>query len=209
MTEKADAGVVGNIGGNLYDKYHSRNPLARRLMAGFLAAFDTLTAREEVRSVYEIGCGEGELSRRLLRRGLRVRGSDLDSDIVDQANRAAAAQGFGQPFTVRSVYDLDVAEAKADMVICCEVLEHLADPERAIQRLSRFADRYIVLSVPREPIWRILNLARAKYVSALGNTPGHLQHWSSAGFVRLVSRYCEVIAVRRPLPWTVVLCRPN
>ena len=52
-------------------------------------------------------------------------------------------------------------------------------------------------------------MARAKYVTSLGNTPGHVQHWSSADFLRLVGRYCEIVAVRRPLPWTMVLCRPH
>ena len=63
--------------------------------------------------------------------------------------------------------------------------------------------------MPREPIWRLLNLARGKYVAELGNTPGHVQHWSSAAFLRLVRRYFEVLAVRTPLPWTMALCRPS
>ena len=35
----SSAALAGLIAGNLYDKYHTRNPLARRLMAGFLGAF--------------------------------------------------------------------------------------------------------------------------------------------------------------------------
>ncbi len=42
-----------------------------------------------------------------------------------------------------------------------------------------------------------------------GNTPGHLQHWSRAGFLRLVADYFEVVEVRTPLPWTMALCRPR
>jgi hypothetical protein len=30
--------------------------------------------------------------------------------------------------------------------------------------------------VPREPIWRIGNMARGRYLGDLGNTPGHIQH---------------------------------
>ena len=75
---------VENVGGNFYDKYHSRNPVARRLMAGFLAAFDELVGRTAANTAYEVGCGEGELSLRLLRRGLAVRGSDVAASIVAQ-----------------------------------------------------------------------------------------------------------------------------
>jgi hypothetical protein len=65
----------------------------------------------------------------------------------------------------------------------------------------------VVVSVPREPIWCGLNMVRGKYFSKLGNTPGHIQHWSSSDFVNLVSKYFDVVEVKKPLPWTMLLCR--
>jgi hypothetical protein len=50
-------------------------------------------------------------------------------------------------------------------------------------------------------------MARGKYLGALGNTPGHLNHWSSEGFLRLLRRRFDVIEMRAPLPWTMALCR--
>jgi hypothetical protein len=50
-------------------------------------------------------------------------------------------------------------------------------------------------------------MARGSYVSDLGNTPGHVNHWSRRGFVDLMSSLGEVVAVRSPLPWTIVLVR--
>jgi hypothetical protein len=61
--------------------------------------------------------------------------------------------------------------------------------------------------VPREPLWRLLNMARGRYWRDLGNTPGHLQHWSSEGLRALLMRHVEVRLVRTPLPWTMALCR--
>jgi hypothetical protein len=61
--------------------------------------------------------------------------------------------------------------------------------------------------VPREPLWRALNLARLSYVRELGNTPGHLNHWSKRDFVRFLTRRFEVIETRSPTPWSMVLCR--
>ena len=52
-----------------------------------------------------------------------------------------------------------------------------------------------------------LNLARGKYIKDLGNTPGHLQHWSKKSFITLVEKYFTVIEVKSPLPWTMLLCR--
>jgi hypothetical protein len=63
------------------------------------------------------------------------------------------------------------------------------------------------VSVPREPLWRVLNLARGAYWTQLGNTPGHLNHWSRSAFVRLLLRHGEVVEARSPFPWTMLLVR--
>lgn len=62
-------------------------------------------------------------------------------------------------------------------------------------------------SVPREPMWRVLEMARGKYPGALGNTPGHVNHWGRASFLELIARRFDVLQTRSPLPWTMVLCR--
>ncbi len=201
--------AYGNVAGNNYDKYGSRNPIARALMNGFLGAFDDLVGKAAPRSAFEIGCGEGHLSLRLLRRGIETRGFDVEEDLVAGANRAAGAEGFGSPFGLDSVYDLGDRAIEADLILCCEVLEHLPDPERALQRIAAQGAAHVLLSVPREPIWRALNLARGKYAGQLGNTPGHIQHWSRKGFIDFVSRHLEPVEVRSPLPWTMLLCRPR
>ena len=87
------------------------------------------------------------------------------------------------------------------------VLEHLDDPARALGVLLRLAQPHPIVSVPREPLWRMLNMARCRYWRALGNTPGHLQHWSTRGFLALLEDQLEVREVRTPLPWTMALCR--
>ena len=61
--------------GNYYDKYRTKNPIARWLMQGFLSNFDALAkrARAETVDAIEIGCGEGELSIRLARSSMSPR----------------------------------------------------------------------------------------------------------------------------------------
>jgi hypothetical protein len=66
------------------------------------------------------------------------------------------------------------------------------------------AERWLLVSVPREPLWRTVNMARGAYIKDLGNTPGHLNHWSRRGFVRFVSQVAEVQEVTSPFPWTCV-----
>jgi hypothetical protein len=61
--------------------------------------------------------------------------------------------------------------------------------------------------VPREPLWRGLNMARGAYWRSLGNTPGHVNHWSKREFVSLLSGYGAVEEARSPFPWTMLLVR--
>ena len=77
----------------------------------------------------------------------------------------------------------------------------------ALAELARLSRGGLVLSVPREPIWRVANMARGKYIGALGNTPGHIQHWSRRSFAELVGSQFDVVGVRSPFPWTMVAAR--
>jgi len=196
-----------NVPGNYYDKYHTRNPIARHLMEGFLSSFDALTEKTGARRAYEVGCGEGNLSMRLHDRGWDVRGSDLETVSVTEANQQCAQRGITPKFETCSLFDLKPAQASAELIVCCEVLEHVPDTDRALSILRSLANPYLLVSVPREPIWRMLNLARGKYLKDLGNTPGHIQHWSSASFISLLEASMTVVEIRKPLPWTMVLCR--
>jgi 2-polyprenyl-3-methyl-5-hydroxy-6-metoxy-1,4-benzoquinol methylase len=199
----------GIVTGNVYDKYGSTNPIVRWMMGRFAASLAELVTLASPRSIHEVGCGEGYWVLRWNEQGIDAQGSDFSSKVVAIARENATAQGVAvSRFNARSIYELEKDRDGADLVVCCEVLEHLQDPEAALSTLQRVVGQHLVLSVPREPLWRALNLARGKYVGQLGNTPGHVQHWSRKGFIDLVSRYFEVIEIRSPLPWTMLLCRP-
>jgi 2-polyprenyl-3-methyl-5-hydroxy-6-metoxy-1,4-benzoquinol methylase len=207
-----NSGLMGSCaavqnGGNVYDKYATRNPVERRLVEGFIEALLELVDRTGAREAHEVGCGEGELTMRLARRGLCARGSDLSAEVVAEAARRAADAGLEIPFKAAGVTDLLPEPDGAELVVCCEVLEHVEDPERGLEVLAGLARPWLIVSVPREPLWRALNLARLAYVSELGNTPGHLNHWSKAAFLRFLGERFEVVETRAPLPWTMALCR--
>ena len=102
---------------------------------------------------------------------------------------------------------MNYKDDSAELIVCCEVLEHLQNPQKAFKSLQRIVKKNLILSVPREPIWRLLNFMRGKYLSEFGNTPGHIQHWSRYSFIKTVSRYFDIIEVKSPLPWTMLLCQ--
>lgn len=203
---KARNVAAENIVGNHYDKYGTRNPIARALMRGFLSATGDLYASCRPRSVLEVGCGEGLLARELLGRAPRPErfvASDLELD------RIAPGLDPAIELVQASIYDLPFADRSFDLVVCCEVLEHVEEPGRAMAELARVADRRVLVSTPWDPVWRAMNMMRGRYLGALGNTPGHIQHFTRAGFVRLAETRLRVIDRRSPLPWTILLGEPR
>lgn len=194
------------IGGNYYPKYQTRNRVARWLVAGFLSQFRELAATTEASSCFEVGCGEGFLTEELCALGIRVRGIDLCDEVVAEAQSQPCVQNGQAVLTQGDVFTAGQQDA-AELVVCCEVLEHLQEPEEALRILSSLARPWLLLSVPREPVWRAMNMMRGKYLADFGNTPGHCRHWSRRAFIALVSRYVQIFDVRSPLPWIMLLCR--
>jgi SAM-dependent methyltransferase len=188
------------------DKYASGNPIADWLVSGFLESVERLVRKTGCRDLHEIGCGEGHITSALFLAGYNIRGTDVSLESVQQAQLDAQRMNLSIDFRVCDLYKLTPQDT-APVVLCLEVLEHIEDPESALQVLKNMASPYLIASVPREPLWRILNMARLKYVSSLGNTPGHLNHWSSQQFKQFLSRYFEILDVAHPIPWTMVLCR--
>ena len=62
---------------------------------------------------------------------------------------------------------------------------------------------------PLDALWHLLNLARGKYWEALGNTPGHYQHWTRRAFIDFVATRADIVSVHTPTPWTLIHCRPR
>ena len=209
---KVSGGVQENgvVVGNTYDKYSSRNPIVKWLMRGFDNSLSELVAQAAPSSIHEVGCGEGYWVMRWHAQGLSARGCDFSHQVIEMAKDNASERELPVSlFEQRSIYELEPARDGADLVVCCEVLEHLEDPDAALQRLQTVVQRHLIVSVPREPIWCALNLVRGKYIGQWGNTPGHLQHWSTRSFKQQVGQYFDIIGVKTPLPWTLLLCRPK
>ena len=197
--------------GNTFDKYGSSNPIVKRLMAGFGRALDELlerAAREGgLDSILDVGCGEGVLTAQWARElaPRRVIGLDLPDPKLAAAWEQRHAGNL--EFRAGTAESLPFGDGELDLVAAIETLEHVPDPELVLGEMVRVAHGHVLASVPREPVWRALNVARGAYLRQLGNTPGHLNHWSRDGFVRLLERHGEVVAVRTPFPWTMALVR--
>lgn len=192
------------IAGNLYNKYTSKNPIVKKIMDNYLSSLDDCLNKVEINSALDVGCGEGHLTNYIKRkkRISEIQGVDSSEIVVKEASISYP----DIPFFVESVYDLHYQDNSFDIVIALEILEHLGFPAVALKEIKRVAKEYCLFSVPREPLWRILNLTRAKYIRNFGNTPGHLQNWRCSEFIELLEKEFSIIKILKPMPWIMILC---
>lgn len=205
MTADTDI-PAGTPTGNTYDKYGTTNPIERRMMRGFFDALDRFLDGLAPTRVLEIGVGEGAVNSRLVERfpTADVVGLDLpDTTLAAEWDQRGLSCVFGDATT------LPFPDGAFDLVMAIEVFEHLPDPVAALDELARVCTGALIASVPFEPIWRIGNMARGRYLRDLGNTPGHINHWTNRGFSRLVASRFRVVSTANPMPWTMVLARPT
>ena len=195
--------------GNTFDKYGSTNPVVKRLMAGFHSSLDELWSIAAPESLLDVGCGEGVLTLEWAERlgDRRVVGIDLEDPKL--ASEWKRRRRPNLEFLTADATALAFGDGEFDMATAIEVLEHVPDPEATLAEMARVARRRLLVSVPREPLWRGLNVARGAYLGQLGNTPGHVNHWSKRSFAALLARHGEVEQVRSPFPWTMLLVRTD
>lgn len=199
---KIEDGVIVGTSGN---KLTNKNPIAQYLMRNFDQKLIDLLSLQNAHQILEIGCGECHVTELLLKHtDAKILATDISKSLIELAR--SKIQDDRIEFQSIKLEDTK-SDTPPDLVVCCEVLEHLENPHRGLDCLAALkANRYI-LSVPREPIFRGMNMARGAYLKEFGNSPGHLHHWSKTGFVQLLSKYFKVVEVRTPLPWTMVLCQ--
>jgi SAM-dependent methyltransferase len=193
--------------GNTFDKYGSSNPVVRRLMDGFHGTLDELWGLASPESVLDVGCGEGVLTHEWAERlgDGRIVGIDLDDPKLRAEWERRTRPNL--EFRVEEATSLSFADDEFEMATAIEVLEHVPQPEATVAEMARVARRWLLVSVPREPLWRGLNMARGAYWRSAGNTPGHVNHWSKRSFQELLGRYGKVEQARSPFPWTMLLVR--
>lgn len=192
------------LGGNLFDKYGSKNPLVKLAVWIYLKQLFALLRRCAFRQVLDIGGGEGHIAN-------KISAAFAVPVVCLEPNRKFVQQHTGKyprvSYLQGSAYHIPKNAKSIDLVLCLEVLEHLPEPAKAVAELRRVAKRWIIISVPNEPFFRISNMLRFKYLSRFGNTPDHVQAWTSGGFKRFIRRQAPNARFQNALLWNFALIK--
>lgn len=185
-------------------KYLNKNPIQRILIKNFFRCVQQLIRETGIKHILEIGCGDGFVIDHLSKNDLtlKMQGCDIKLSCLKRAKRINPDISFFNA----DVFDLPLIEKSYDLTLCCEILEHLNKPYKALKEIKRISRKYCLVSVPHEPFFRAANFLRGKNISRWGSDPEYIQYWSEKEFIQMLKTQLEVICVRRPFPWIVALC---
>jgi ubiquinone biosynthesis O-methyltransferase len=102
-----------------------------------LAAFDRVVDNWRGKRVLDLGCGGGFMAEALAERGALVTGIDPSPGAIDIARKHAETSGLAIGYAVGVGESLDFADDSFDIVVCVDVLEHVADLDRVIAEIAR------------------------------------------------------------------------
>jgi 2-polyprenyl-3-methyl-5-hydroxy-6-metoxy-1,4-benzoquinol methylase len=193
------------VAGNVYNKYATPNPVVRRLVTRFLSELDELIDLIAPAELLDIGCGEGVVTEHMAARlpsGAQVLGLDRELPKF----RTAWAHRSVELIT-GDAHALPFDDDAFDVVTAIEMLQAVTDPAQVLAEAARVARRAVIATVPDEPLWRALNVARGAYLREAGNTPGHMHHWSRRSFADLLAPHGRLVSLRRCRPWLLAVVR--
>ncbi len=91
----------------------------------------------ELSTILDIGCGGGLLSEEFARAGYGVTGIDPAARSIENAREHAARGRLHIDYHTASGEHLPFSEGTFDVVLCCDVLEHVEDVVQVISEISR------------------------------------------------------------------------
>jgi 2-polyprenyl-6-hydroxyphenyl methylase/3-demethylubiquinone-9 3-methyltransferase len=87
--------------------------------------------------VLDVGCGGGYLSEEFAKLGFEVTGVDPAEESLECARHHAEQAGLPIAYVPGSGERLPFGDASFDIVLCCDVLEHVDSPGRVLAEIAR------------------------------------------------------------------------
>ena len=160
-----------------------------------------LMAAESLKTVYDVGCGSGFKLVKYLG-GYDTTGFDVEPTVTFLRRKYPDRKWAECNFHDRSL-------APADLVVCGDVIEHVADPDELLDFLERIASARIVISTPDRAL--LYPKSSPLYYGPPQN-PHHLREWNFSEFNRYIARRFSVVhhlVTNRVQATQMILCVPR
>jgi SAM-dependent methyltransferase len=198
-----------NVDTSNYRKHTSDNPLQRKLIDRFHDKITGIVTDLQPQTMLDAGCGEGFVADALLKAMPEAKITGFD--VLEESVKLAQLRNPRATFSLGDIYNIAHDNNSFDVIYCFEVLEHLQQPDRALEEMARVARRAVVMSVPHEPFFCLANAARGKNLDMdpRGSDPEHVNFWSREAFGQFVNMELDVELLTGSLPWTICVGRPR
>lgn len=187
------------------EKHTTQNPVSQFFLNNFKQLLLEQMKQLKPVSILDVGAGEGFMLE-LIRKN-KVAKKIEGIEYMDDAIKLAKKINPKVKIKKGDIYKLPYKAGSFDLIICTEVLEHLDNPKNALIELKRVAKKYLILSVPNEPLFTIQRIMRGKNILKLGAHPEHIQHWNAGSFEKFVSKQIKIIDSKTPLPWIMITAK--
>lgn len=153
------------------DRQRYFNELATTSRKYFMPYIERFMQLRPGMEVLEIGCGDGGNLLPFAEMGCRTTGVDLAECRIEDARRFFADRGASGAFIAQDLFALIEMEGRFDLIICHDVIEHIADKALFLQRLQRFLSPggRVFISFPawQMPFGGHQQICRGKFLSHL------------------------------------------
>ncbi|MFA4885226.1 MAG: class I SAM-dependent methyltransferase [Desulfotomaculaceae bacterium] len=157
---------------------------------------------EEVKSIIDLGCGDGLLTNQLLDQYEKVLGVDVSNEALKHVKAEKLVAGMDL---------LPLPDQSFDLAICAEVIEHLPNPiyKKSLLELQRVAQKYILITVPNDEFLRD-RFIKCPFCSCTYHRYRHLHSFKLEELINLLPhfeyvnhRYLGGLTVR-PYRWDTI-----
>lgn len=153
--------------------YESKNPIVRYISRKRLESISSLIDDSSKPKILEIGCGDGFVLKTLESKSAELHGIDISTKRVERAKRFLPHAKICEA----DAENLPFEDNCFNVTVCSEVLEHLKNPQKAVEEMIRVTKKSgdMIVSVPNEFNWHIGRLLLLRFPLKI---PDHLNKFS-------------------------------
>lgn len=148
----------------LYESYHKKIKLQKRIISVKDFTYKNILSKvvryiPKSVNALDIGSATGTVSFFLASKGLRVDGIELSSNAVRYANLNKVHFSLSNVNFINTSIEKYKSSKKYDLITCFEVLEHIKDDKKCLEKISNYMDKrsILMISVPSKnaPLYKL------------------------------------------------------